>query len=102
MRFCSQKVLEYLKNPRDSLVATMRNWNYMLNRRVVLRDCHGRIIGYGVVVDVARPSRDVLREWLSYSGFNSIDEWIAEAKRLSGRIPEFVYLIHVVPKVRES
>ena len=66
MRFCSQKVLEYLKNPRDNLVATMRNWPYRVNQRVTLRDCNGVVLGYGVIVDVAPPSNDSLKRWLPY------------------------------------
>jgi len=98
MRFCSQKVLEYLKNPRDNLVATMRNWHYRLNQRIVLKNCDGDRIGYGIVVDVAPATTETLEKWLRYSGFNSINEWVAEAQRLSGRTPRFVYLIYIIKR----
>ena len=96
MRFCSQKVLEYLKNPRDKLVATMRNWLYRVNQRIVIKDCNGKRIGYGIVVDVAPTTTEILKKWLKYSGFNSIDEWLAEAKKLSGKTPQYVYLIYLL------
>jgi len=76
MKFCSRKVLEYLKNPKDMLVATMRNWRYKRDQRVVLRDCKGRIIGYGIVAEVAPADGEELRKWLPYSGFSSVEEWV--------------------------
>lgn len=96
MKFCSQKVLEYLKNPRDRLVATMRNWSYRVNQRVVLRDCNGNVLGYGIIADVAPPNIDILKKWLQYSGFSSVDEWLSEAQRLHKGSPRFVYLIYIV------
>jgi len=98
MKFCSQKVLEYLKNPRDNLVATMRNWHYKINQRILLKDCNGNLIGYGIIADVAPTNSEILKEWLKYSGFNSINEWVAEARKLSGRTPRFVYLIYIVKR----
>jgi len=76
MKFCSRKVLEYLKNPKDMLVATMRNWRYKRDQRVVLRDCKGRIIGYGIVAEVAPADEEELMKWLPYSGFSSVEEWV--------------------------
>jgi len=96
MRFCSEKVLKYLENPKDMLIATMRNWHYRLNQRVVLKDCNGRIIGYGIVADIAPPNNDVLKKWLPYSGFNTVDEWLSEARRLHKGSPRFVYLIYII------
>ena len=102
MRFCSRRVLEYLRNPKDSLVDTMRIYGYKLNQRVVLKDCDGKVIGYGIVFDYAPSSDYILKRWLPYSGFNTVEEWVEEAKRLhGGKIPDTVYLIYITRKVVE-
>ena len=96
MRFCSERVLHYLREPKDGLVATMRNWLYRVNQRVVLRDCNGSVIGYGVVVDVAPATPENIRRWLKYSGFNTVEEWVNEARKLNKGLPQFVYLVYIM------
>ena len=87
---------------QDSLVATMRIYGYKLNQRVVLKDCDGKVIGYGIVFDYAPSSDYILKRWLPYSGFNTVEEWVEEAKRLhGGKIPDTVYLIYITRKVTE-
>ena len=96
MRFCSPKVIKYFANPVDNLVSTMRTYPYRINQRILLRDCNGRIMGYGVIVDAAAPTTDILEKWLKYSGFSSVNEWIREALRLHRRKPRYVYLVKIL------
>ena len=99
MRFHSKKVLRYLKNSKNKLLATMRTWNYKMGQRVYFKNIHGRVLGYGTIINIL--SIDRAGEVVEYSGFNDVEEWLEEARRLHGRVPKSIYVIRI-EKVRSN
>ena len=80
MIFNSSTVQKYILNGAK-LVATIRKSGYYrLGQRVVMKVGDGRF--YGKVITIAPLTPFSLSQYIDYSGFQSVEEWIAEAERL--------------------
>ena len=95
MIFCSEKVLRYLRT-RPSYVATLRTYPYKRGQIVTVRNCNKEIICKAVVADVAEPTKENLSKYLSISGFETVDEWIAEAKKLHRKRPRHLVVLKLM------
>jgi len=89
MKFTHPKVIEYIINNYNKAtplrVATIRSHYYIEGMRVKVYVCEYGI-GDAIVVKTDKLRNAVL--YVKYSGFDSVDEWISEAKRLhSGGYP---------------
>ena len=95
MIFNSSVVQKYILNGAK-VVATIRKAGYYkLGQRVVMKVGDRRF--YGKVIAIAPLSSFSLSEYADYSGFESVEEWIAEAERLhNGRIDPNKFEIVVV------
>ena len=95
MIFNSFVVQKYILNGAK-VVATIRKAGYYkLGQRVVMKVGDRRF--YGKVIAIAPLSPFSLSEYADYSGFESVEEWIAEAERLhNGRIAPNKFEIVVV------
>ena len=78
------------------MVATIRKAGYYrIGQRVIMKVGDRRF--YGKVVAIAPVTPFSLSEYVDYSGFQGVEEWIAEAERLhKGRIDPNKFEIIVV------
>jgi hypothetical protein len=82
MIFNSPNVQKYILNGA-SIVATIRKKKkgyYRVGKRVIVKVGDKRF--YGRVLAIAPVTPFSLSEYADYSGFESVEEWIAEAERL--------------------
>ena len=80
MIFNSPTVQKYILNGAK-LVATIRKSGYYhIGKRVVMKVGDKKF--YGKVIAIAPLTVFSLSEYADYSGFGSVEEWIAEAERL--------------------
>ena len=95
MIFNSFTVQKYILNGAK-VVATIRKAGYYkLGQRIVMKVGDRRF--YGKVIAIAPLTPFSLSEYADYSGFESVEEWIAEAERLhKGRIDPNKFEIVVV------
>ena len=95
MIFNSFTVQKYILNGAK-VVATIRKAGYYkLGQRIVMKVGDRRF--YGKVIAIAPLTPFSLSEYTDYSGFESVEEWIAEAERLhNGRIDPNKFEIVVV------
>jgi len=95
MIFNSSVVQKYILNGAK-VVATIRKSNYYkLGQRIVMKVGDKRF--YGRVVATKPITLFTLSEHVDYSGFQSVEEWIAEAEKLhKGRIDPNKFEIIVV------
>ena len=80
MIFNSPTVQKYILSGA-SLVATIRRKGYYrLGKRVIVKVGDKKF--YGKVIAIAPVTPFSLSEYTDYSGFQSVEEWIAEAEKL--------------------
>jgi hypothetical protein len=81
MNFDSPTVQKHILNGAN-VVATIRRRKgyYKLGKRVILKVEDKRF--YGKVIAIAPITPFSLSQYVDYSGFESVEEWIAEAERL--------------------
>jgi len=84
-----------------SVVATIRRKGYYrVGKRVIVKVGDKRF--YGKVIAIAPITPFSLSEYADYSGFQSVEEWTAEAERLhKGRIDPNKFEIIVVEVVHK-
>ena len=85
MIFNSSTVQQYILNGARLVATIRRKGYYKLEKRVVVKV--GDKMFHGEVIGVVPLTPFSLGENVSYSGFQSIEEWVREAERLHrGRI----------------
>ena len=95
MIFNSPTVQEYIQSGAK-LVATIRKSGYYhVDKRVIMKVGDKRF--YGRVVATSPLTPFTLGEYAIYSGFESVEKWVAEAERLhKGRVDPNKFEIVVV------
>jgi len=92
MIFRHPKAVEQLL--KNGVVATMRNYRYEVNRRVLIRTPRG--VFYGRIIGVVPNTAENRQKLYRISGFDSPDEWLAEAAKLHKRIPRYIVVVQIV------
>jgi len=80
MIFNSPTVQKYILNGAKLVATVRRKGYYKLGKRVIVKVGVKRF--YGKVIAVAPITPFSLSQYVDYSGFESVQEWVAEAKRL--------------------
>jgi len=82
MIFNSSTVKEYILSGARFVATIRRRGQYMLGKRVVVKvgdkKFHGEVVGIVPITPLS------LGEYVSYSGFESVEDWLNEARRLHG------------------
>jgi len=95
MIFNSFVVQKYILNGAKLVATIRRKGYYRVGKNVVMKVGDKKF--YGKVIAIAPLSPFSLSEYTDYSGFESVEEWIAEAERLhNGRIDPNKFEIVVV------
>ena len=95
MIFNSFTVQKYILNGAKLVATIRRKGYYRVGKNVVMKVGDKKF--YGKVIAIAPLSPFSLSEYTDYSGFESVEEWIAEAERLhNGRIDPNKFEIVVV------
>ncbi len=95
MIFNSPTVQKYILNGAKLVATVRRKGYYKVGKRVIIKVGDKRF--YGKVVAVAPLTPFSLGQYAGYSGFENVEEWIAEAERLhKGRIDPNKFEIVVV------
>ncbi len=99
MIFNSPVVQKYILN-NAKLVATIRKSEYYkLGQKVIMKVGDKRF--YGKVIAIAPLTLQSLSNYVNFSGFNSVEEWLNEARKLHGtKIDPNKYEIIVVEVTR--
>jgi len=80
MIFNSSMVQKYILNGASVVATIRRKGYYRVGKRVIAKVGDKRF--YGKVIAIAPITPFSLGEYAMYSGFQSVEEWIAEAERL--------------------
>ncbi len=80
MIFDSPAVQKYILSGAIAIATIRRAGHYELGQRVTMKVGDRILKGEVVAIAPAKPS--YLREFVDFSGFKSVEEWIAEAERL--------------------
>ncbi len=80
MIFNSFTVQKYILNGANAVSTIRRKGYYKVGQRVIVKVGDKRF--YGKVVAIAPLTPFSLSEYVDYSGFQSVEEWIMEAERL--------------------
>jgi len=80
MIFSSHAVQKYILSGAKLVVTIRKSGYYRLGQRVVMKVGDKRF--YGKVIAIAPVTPFSLGEYVDYSGFESVEEWVAEAERL--------------------
>jgi hypothetical protein len=80
MIFSSLVVQKYILSGAKAVATIRKSRYYKLGQRVVMKVGDRRF--YGKVIAIAPVTPFSLSEYVDYSGFQSVEEWIAEAERL--------------------
>jgi hypothetical protein len=102
MNFDSHIVQKYILSGA-SVVATIRRRKgyYRLGKKVIVKVGDKRF--YGRVIAIAPITPFSLSQYVDYSGFESVEEWIAEAERLhKGRLDPNEFEIIVVEVIHSG
>jgi len=95
MIFNSSTVQKYILSGANVVATIRRKGYYRVGKRVVAKVGDKRF--YGKIIGIAPLSPFSLNHYSDYSGFKSIEEWMAEAERLhKGRIDPSKFEIIVV------
>ncbi len=95
MQFKSEKALMQLL--KEGLVVTMRNTNYDVGQKIKINKKYDAII-----VTKTLNTRIIRKDLWDASGFDSLEEWEEEAKRLhKGKLPKFIYAVALEPAFSE-
>jgi len=74
--FRHPKVVDFLL--KNGIMATMRNYKYEVNRRVLIRTPKG--VFYGSIIDVVPNTPENRLRFYRISCFDNPDEWLLEAE----------------------
>jgi len=100
MIFNSHIVQQYILNGASVVATIRRKGYYKVGKRVIVKVGDKRF--YGKVITVAPPTPFSLGEYATYSGFQSVEEWITEAERLhKARIDPNKFEIVVLEVIRK-
>jgi len=80
MIFNSTTVQKYILNGAKLVATIRRKGYYRLGKRVIVKVGDKRF--YGKVIAIAPITPFSLSQYADYSGFESVEDWIAEAERL--------------------
>jgi len=80
MIFNSPTVQRYILSGANVVATIRRKGYYRLGQRVIAKVGDKRF--YGKVIAIAPLTLFSLSQYADYSGFGSVEEWIAEAERL--------------------
>jgi len=80
MIFSSPVVQKYVLSGANVVATIRRKGYYRVGKRVIAKVGDKRF--YGKVVAIAPVTPFSLSEYADYSGFQSVEEWVAEAERL--------------------
>ena len=99
MIFNSTTVQKYILNGAKLVATIRRKGYYRLGKRVIVKVGDKRF--YGKVIAIAPVTPFSLSEYADYSGFESVEDWIAEAERLhKAKIDPNKFEIVVVEVIR--
>jgi len=90
MMFKSKRALDFLL--RNGIVATMRNTKYRLGQvvRINRELC-------GVIIEIHDNTRANRGKFVKISGFNTVEEWENEARKLhKGKLPRRIYIVKLL------
>jgi len=101
MIFKSPTVQKYILN-NAKLVATIRKSRYYrVGQKVIIKVGGKRF--YGKVIAIAPLTLQSLSNYVDFSGFNSVEEWLNEARKLYGaKIDPNKYEIIVVEVIHRG
>jgi hypothetical protein len=87
MLFRDPKVVEFLLT-RPKYFATIRRWNYHEGKIIKLRLIRNNLIIYGKakILEVKKYDISILKRYLKYSGFETVEDWVETATRLHGSL----------------
>jgi len=95
MIFNSPTVQKYILSGANVVATVRRKGYYRVGKRVIVKVGDKRF--YGKVIAIAPLTLFSLSQYADYSGFESVEEWIAEAEKLhEGRIDPNKFEIVVV------
>jgi len=80
MIFNSSTVQKYILSGAKLVATIRRKGYYKVGKRVIVKVGDKRF--YGKVIAIAPLTPFSLSEYADYSGFQSVEEWIAEAEKL--------------------
>ena len=80
MIFNSYVVQQYILNGANVIATIRRRGYYRIGKKVIIR-VRGKKF-YGKVIAIAPVTPFSLGEYVDYSGFGTVEEWITEAERL--------------------
>jgi hypothetical protein len=80
MIFNSSTVQKYILNGARFVATIRKSGYYYIGKRVVMKVGDKKF--YGKVIAIAPLTPFSLSEYTDYSGFQSVEEWIAEASQL--------------------
>jgi len=86
MLFRDPKVVEFLLT-RPKYFATIRRWNYHEGKIIKLRLIRNKVIyGKAKILSVNKYDISILKRYLKYSGFETVEDWIETATGLHGSL----------------
>jgi len=95
MIFNSPTVQRYILSDAKLVATIRRTGYYRVGKRVIAKVGDKRF--YGKVIAIAPLTLFSLGQYVDYSGFESVEEWVAEAERLhKGRIDPNKFEIVVI------
>jgi len=104
MKFDSDKAFSFLM--KNGIVATMRMQRKVrignrfadlyVKGMIVNITRNGKRVGKGIIVDVVENTRENREKYVGISGFQSVEEWEGEAKRLHGRMPNVIVVVRLI------
>ena len=80
MIFNSPTVQKYILSGANVVATIRKSGYYYIGKRVVMKVGDKRF--YGKVIAIAPLTPFSLSQYADYSGFESVEEWIAEAERI--------------------
>jgi len=99
MIFNSTTVQKYILNGAKLVATVRRKGCYKVGKRVTVKVGDKRF--YGKVIAIAPITPFSLSQYVDYSGFESVEDWIAEAERLhKAKIDPNKFEIVVVEVIR--
>ncbi len=99
MIFNSSAVQKYILNGAKVVATIRKSGYYKLGRKVIMKVGDKRF--YGKIVAIAPLTLQSLSNYVDFSGFNSVEEWLNEARKLHGtKIDPNKYEIIVVEVTR--
>ncbi|MCD6484832.1 MAG: hypothetical protein J7L47_06955 [Candidatus Odinarchaeota archaeon] len=90
---CKQVLNFFLEK---GVIATLRSYPYRAGQHIVINRKYKAIVQK---VYPATPQN--LITFLDYSSFKTVDEWMAKAKELHGKMPRFLVLVSKIPEKKK-